>query len=102
MPTDGAKMNVDYSSLQSPSETVGLGGLAGVNLEPAVVVFTDPGKNLYCYQIDLEIIRPSQYLVGLPSLLGRDILNNWRMRYSPVTRRLSFFVHRADDVLPID
>ena len=35
----------------------------------------------------------------IPSLLGRDILNRWRMVYDPSIDELSFEVHTADRTL---
>ena len=101
LPTDGGKMNLDYSALTPSSTMIGLGGAARVSIERAVVVFNDPGKAIYGYNIELTIIEPNEILMGVPSLLGRDILNQWRMHYSPSTKRLLFHVNSFDYTLVV-
>ena len=65
--------------------------------EPAAVLFTDPGRAAYIYKIDLAIADPSTPDIDdLPSLLGRDVLDNWRMVYVPLKNGLTFTVLSAD------
>lgn len=103
LPADGLRMGVAYEALtRSPSPSVGIGGTSHNYAEQAVALFNEPGTTLYAYQIDLEIIKPKDSLMGLPSLLGRDVLNRWRMRYSPTTNHLTFQVITADLTIPLD
>ena len=102
LPTDGIRMNLNYSALEQLSQARGLGGVANVNLEQAVVVFSEGKKRLYGYEIELAIIAPDDALMDMPSLLGRDILDRWRMNYSPSTGDLLFHVVSYDYMTPSD
>ncbi len=102
-PGDGLRMGLDYEALiGNTTPSVGIGGISHNYTEQAAAVFNDPGKVLYMYEIDLEIVEPNDSLIDIPSLLGRDILNNWRMRYSPPTKRLTFNVVHADRIIQLD
>lgn len=102
MPTDGARMRLDYQTLiEDKHLSVGLGGISFNYVERAIALFTEPGKALHAYGIELIIPDPDPDLKDLPSLLGRDILNQWRMRYSPTSKRLTFDVIKADFTIPL-
>ena len=102
LPTDAIKMELDYDALQEDSQpSVGIGGFSYNFVEPAIITFNEPRKAIQAYQIDLLIIEPEVALMELPSLLGRDILNQWRMRYSPTSNRLTFDVITADFTFPL-
>ena len=99
-PFDSYRMGIDFSKL--PGDTregaTGVGGRARSKTLPALVAFDDPGRNVYVYDIDLTIMEPNEEIEGIPSLLGRDVLNRWIMRYAYPTRRLTFSVASADYV----
>ena len=102
LPTDGDRMRIDYSLLTEEEEpSVGLGGATYSYVESAIVMFNEPGKAIHAYQIDLLIVEPDPDLMILPSILGRDILNQWRMRYFPTSNHLTFDVITADITIPI-
>lgn len=50
---------------------------------------------VYVYALDIEIAPPSPDALALPSLLGRDILDRWRMVYGPSYGILEFEVRTA-------
>ena len=102
MPTDGSNMNADYSVLEHPSQTVGVGGIAPVYSERAFLVFSEPSKALYTYELRLSIIPTSVGMKGVPSLLGRDILHRWRMDYHPSRGDLLFDVESYDYMVPVE
>ena len=64
-------------------------------------MFSEGKKRLYGYEIELAIIAPDDghALLDMPSLLGRDILDRWRMNYSPSTGDLLFHVVSYDWLL---
>ncbi len=96
LPTDGTRISLDYSALEQKSQARGLGGVANVNLEQAVVVFREESGTIYGYEIELAIIEPDDALRDVPSLLGRDILHRWRMDYAPLAGNLLFCVESYD------
>lgn len=102
LPSDGIRINLDYSALNQQSQARGLGGVANVNLEKAIVVFRVDSGALYGYEIELAIIEPDDALRDMPSLLGRDILHRWRMDYHPSKGELFFDVEGYDYMVPVD
>ena len=100
-PLDGTRMGIDYPALTDVAESIGVGGISRNFIEPAVAVFAEPRRNLYVYNIQVAVCPPSPDIMDLPSLLGRDILDNWRMTYSPQQRRLVFKVLVADATIDL-
>lgn len=96
LPSDGVRLGLDYGALSGNQESVGVGGICQNFTEGALVVFTEPGRYLYVYALALRICPPGPNIMDLPSLLGRDILNQWRMRYDATRRQLAFTVLSAD------
>ena len=99
MPGDGNYIGLDYSTLNLSDQSMGISGTIDSCKENAIVVFSERGLVIHGYDIDLTIIKPDRKMPGLnrlPSLLGRDILNRWTMRYSPPTNRLTFKVVTSD------
>jgi hypothetical protein len=100
-PGDGERIGVDYEKLTHKTESTGIGGICHGFLEPALVVFSEPGRNLYVYLIPIEIVPPEEHIMELPSIIGRDILDRWRTVYDPTNNELTFEVHAADRIVPL-
>jgi hypothetical protein len=97
MPTDGLKMNINYQTLGDSMLVDGIGGNARCFQEEAVLAFDEPNRNLIrFYAITLMILEAQQALTTLPSIVGRDILDRWRMNYDPSRNKLEFTVRSAD------
>ena len=80
MPADTRKMSIGFGLLRNPKISRTVGGLAKGYMEEAVVAFLDKDtKNIYAYEIEIQIFEPTANNATLPSLLGRDVLNAWRM-----------------------
>ncbi len=102
MPLDGQRLAIDYTKLNGNERTVGIGGFSVNFVEKALVVFLDSSNNVLCvYSIDLQISPPSPAIMDIPSLLGRDILNQWRMSYNERRDLLAFKVLSADFTFPV-
>ena len=95
MPTDGERMSWDYPSMKFKHGISGVGGTAPPAKEESVVAFSE-GTSLHIYRIVLLVLPVEEKYEGMPSLLGRDILNYWDMDYSPTDDRLSFEVRWAE------
>ncbi len=95
MPADGERLKIDYQRLKAGSESRGIGGVSKNYSEKAILAFTEPKRRIVDYVIDLQIARPSRENLDIPSLLGRDILDNWLMSYNAVRKRLSFRILKA-------
>jgi hypothetical protein len=100
MPADSKRLGIDFSKLGKPVEAGGVGGPCKIYITPATVIFEESEK-LIQYHTQLSICEEKPECMDLPSLLGRDILSQWRMNYSPTRRRLTFDVIYADETTPI-
>lgn len=102
MPTDAIKMGIDHNTLIDPTMVGGMGGDAACFQEIAVLVFDEPNRNLtQYYYITMMIPEVHQDLMRMPSLLGRDILDRWRMNYDPSRNGLKFTVRSADHTIKV-
>jgi hypothetical protein len=101
MPGDGLRSTLDYGKLTGNEWVGGISGAMSVFTEQAAIVFTEPGKKLYMYMLNIHIAPASPETMDCSSLLGRDILDNWEMLYRPTTGQLLFDVKMADMTLPI-
>ncbi len=100
-PIDGIRLNIDYGQLSGDVETFGTSGATHDFTESAVVAFSEPKRFLYAYSITLRIAPVDPEIMDLPSVLGRDILDQWQMTYNPQKRRLVFRVILADITMPL-
>jgi hypothetical protein len=98
---DARVMNVDYSKLSGRLPSQGIGGRSLDYAEPALLVFDD-ADHIYVYGIDLVIAAPGRATSTLPSLLGRNILDRWDIRYCPEDTRLEAEVRSATVIQRID
>lgn len=101
MPADARQMGLDYGRLTRRTESVGIGGTSLNFVEQATLVFLEPERFLHVYFIDIRIAAPSPEIMDLPSLLGRDVLDRWRMTYDPEKGLLTFRVRSADQRIRI-
>ena len=101
MPQDGIAMGLPYNALRSVQPGRGVGGPVEGFREPGLVIFNEGGRHIQVYAIDVEALRADGPALGLPSLLGHDILDRWRMTYAPLASQLDFEVLQADATVPI-
>lgn len=101
MPLDGMRIGVDYNTLSSHTESVGMGGISRDFEEQALVGFAEPNQNIYVYNIKIIVASPHPDIMDVPSLLGRDILDHWRIIYNPSKKLLSVRFLSADFIIPI-
>lgn len=100
-PNDEIRLHIDYDQLSGDAESVGISGVSHDFIEPALVVFSEPKRSLYVYSITLRIAPMDPEIIDLPSILGRNILDQWQMTYNPQKRRLVFKVILADVTVPL-
>lgn len=99
MPVDAVRLGIDYRQLRGSHVTVGLGGMAHMFVEADAAVFLEGAATLHLYFVDIAIPSFTPEIADLPSLLGRDVLDRWRMHYNPTAGTLSFKVLSADRTL---
>lgn len=100
MPADGITMGIDYQALANPKVVGGVGGNASGFQEPAVLAFYESNRSLIqLYSVTILIFQVSQPLMKTPSIVGRDVLDRWRMNYDPTRNSLKFTVRSADHTI---
>lgn len=99
MPLDAIKLGVDYSKLSGSKTSVGVGGIAQMFTESAAVIFLEGSRTLHMYFIEVSIASYTPEIADLPSPLGRDVLDNWRIHYNPASGTLTCKVNSAHRTL---
>jgi hypothetical protein len=78
MPRDSKRLNIDFHALRNSTESQGIGGIARAYQETAAISFYDR-HYIYSYNIRIEVAAQLAHNSSIPSLLGRDILGQWRV-----------------------
>jgi hypothetical protein len=94
-PHDSEALGVPFRQLGFRTNSRGVGGLSPYFLEPALLVFED-GTQIRIYGIDLRIGDPNESNRLIPSLLGRNVIHRWSVRYNAMSRQLDCLVLSAD------
>lgn len=96
MPQDGIRMGLDFDNLESGRSSLSAGGEMETFEERAVLLFQDIAKKYFAYDIIIAIAAPDGDNEEIPSLLGRDIISNWRCIIDLSKKTLSCDVLSAD------
>ncbi len=83
MPGDVKRLGISYDRLEGDRECGGIGGTVHSFVERAILIFADPARTLYGYDLETEIMPYDPDMEEVPSLLGRDVLDRWRIVYDP-------------------
>ncbi len=94
--SDAVAMRLDFSLLRDRAPSWGIGGYVETFAELAMLMFDEPGIGRHIFIRNLAISDNHGNLLNLPSLLGRDVLNNWKMSYNPSAGELTFEVVRSE------
>ena len=94
-PGDARVFGIPFGRLGNRRISHGIGGRSPYFREPAILSFSD-GVLTRLYEIELLKAEPDETNDSLPSLLGRNVINHWRMDYDPADDRLEFAVRHAD------
>ena len=90
-------MGIDHKTLINSTVVGGMGGDAVCFQEMAILAFDEPNRNLVrYYSIKIMIPEPDSDLMRMRPIVGRDVLDQWRMNYDPSRNNLSFIVRSAD------
>jgi len=80
MPLDAQRMGIDYGLFENEVSTLGIGGASENFVEAAYLAFVGD-EVLYGHEIELHICKPAEELMTIPSLLGRDVIDQWRVTH---------------------
>lgn len=96
-PKDATNIGMPFSRLGNSVSYSGVGGRSAYFREQAFLYFEDQRiGRYYVYDMPLQIAEPRPNVRNLPSLLGRDVINQWYMQYDPANAHLQFVVRQAD------
>jgi hypothetical protein len=85
---DWQRLRDKSTSLRDPSQRVaGFGGIADVAIEEAVFELRHDDGTTDWFRIDVEVVETGSRIV--PSVLGRDVLERYRLTFSPRERILT-------------
>ena len=89
MPLDGLRMGIDYANLPDQASSSGIGGDYENFIEPAILIFAGDNE-IYGYLLpSFRIGKPLPDAMTLPSILGRDVIDQWRVDYDKPQFRLT-------------
>ena len=97
-PRDTGRARMPFDQLGNRRTSRGIGGSSSYFVEPAILAFADKPRTRL-YELELLVAEPHESNEGLPSLLGRDVVNHWYMQYDPTHSRLECTVRYADHTL---
>ena len=100
-PSDATKIEMPFGRLTNRVTAPGVGGAARYFQEPAVLVFLEESQ-VHMYSVPLLISGPDGSHWEMPSLLGRNVINHWRVDYDPSNGILGCVVRRADYSMDIN
>ena len=102
MPADATTLGIDYDLLSNPFQSFGIGGAAPTYVERSRLAFADSsGGCIYGYDIPLLVHHPTADAMRVPSLLGRDVIDRWRVTYDKSVAKLAAEVISSDAEFPI-
>ena len=102
-PRDGIQAGIPFGRLRDGVTVGGIGGQSTYYEEPAILMFTDDAEGqTYAYHVVVDIAKPEDVSDEIPSLLGRDIIDRWRMVYDRTDDVLEFTVRSADAILDVE
>lgn len=92
-PRDCAGM--PYDRLTAAGQSGGVGGLATYYSESAYIAFRDDTRT-HVYLQTVGIAEPNGHNDSIPSLLGQDIMQNWRVLHDRPANNLTIDVVQSD------
>lgn len=101
MPADAVKLGIDRTVITKACQSTGVGGISNDFCCDAIITFRGNSTQLYSYKIEIIVASPTAFNLTIPSLLGRDVINRWRVNYDPALQSLECTVNTADNILGI-
>lgn len=98
-PRDARMLGIPFGRLTGEKFFDGIGGKSSPYFQERAILSFSDGASIRLYQIDLNIAGQSKGNEGLPSILGRDVINHWYMHYDPSNANLKFDVRHADHTI---
>lgn len=97
---DIKRLRISYDMFCDEMDVAGVGGAMSCFRETAILYFADSESAIRCYRTDV-LIPKCDHKIGIPSLLGRDVLGNWKILYCQEENRLEIEVLKADKTISV-
>ncbi len=101
MPADAKAMRLNFDELGEGVRARGIGGRVNVHSLTGMITFLELGVGLVVYETPVLVYPDRPPYRYYPSILGRDVLNSWRVRYSQPENALTAEALRHDDLIPL-
>ena len=92
-------LGIDRSLLEYAVSSAGIGGHSFNALAEGTILILGDGFDFAC-PVTMRIAQPKDHNRRLPSLLGRDVLRQFNMRYEPANGILQFISNEHTTVVP--
>jgi len=103
MPADAKAMRLKFEDLLLGKETRarGIGGRVKVHPQTGTITFLELSVGLVIYEVSVLVYPDRSPYRDYPSILGRDVLNDWRIRYSSIEETLTADALRPHVLIPL-
>ena len=97
-PRDAQDLGLNLSRLNYSARSMGIGGYSFSALADGIITLRGDGFDFVC-QVSIRIAQPTVHNMRLPSLLGRDVLRQFNMRYEAANGVLRFISNESTIVV---
>ena len=97
-PRDAQDLGLNLSRLNYSARSMGIGGYSFSALADGIITLRGDGFDFVC-QVSIRIAQPTVHNLRLPSLLGRDVLRQFNMRYEAANGILQFISNESTIVV---
>ena len=97
-PRDAQDLGLDLSRLNYSARSMGIGGSSFSALADGIITLRGDGFDFVC-PVSIRIAQPTVHNMRLPSLLGRDVLRQFNMRYEAANGILQFISNESTMVV---
>ena len=97
-PEDALYFGIDLSQLDYTASSTGIGGHSLSAQADGNVILRGDRFNFEC-PVSMRIAQPTEHNKRFPSLLGRDVLRQFNMRYEPANGILQFISNESTRVV---
>lgn len=94
-PNAGIPLGVPFAELKRPTPAQGIGGRQTYFIEPQCYLAFNDGARVRVYIVPIRIAKPDPEIAQLASVLGRPLLNDWRLNLDRIRNRVEIVARNA-------
>lgn len=96
MPGDGIRLGIDYRSLDFRHTAFGIGGESKEHPAAAIIMVSN-GTTVYAHRRGIGIAEKRAETMGVPSILGMDVMREWEILVSYPEDKIQIVVKSCDE-----